>query len=89
MAIVLQLSLCLYELQGSVVCVNDHYLSQNVMLPFLTSLDNRIHFFVISGILPDCVEKCLTMICHWMPMLSKDYPNGIVRGICLNLKWIV
>jgi hypothetical protein len=33
MAIVLQLPLCLYELQGSVVCVDDCFLSQNVMFP--------------------------------------------------------
>jgi hypothetical protein len=89
MAIVLQLPLCLYELQGSVVCVDDCFLSQNVMLPLPTSLHNGIHFFVISGILPDCVRKCLTMICHWMPMLSKDCPNSIVRGICLDLKWLL
>ena len=55
MAIVLQLPLCLYELQGSVVCVDDRFLSQNVMLPLPTSLHNGIHFFVISGILSDCV----------------------------------
>jgi hypothetical protein len=89
MAIVLQFPLCLYELQGSVVYVDDHFLSQNVMIPLPKSLHNGIHFFVISGILPDCVEKCLTVICHWIPMLSKDFPNSIVRGICLNLKWLL
>jgi hypothetical protein len=89
MAIVLQLPLCLYELQGSVVYVDDHFLSQNVMLPLPTSLHNGIHFFVISGIISDCVGKCRTVICHWMPMLSKDYPNSIVKGICLDLKWLL
>ena len=32
MAIILQLPFCLYELQGLVVCVDDRYLPQNVML---------------------------------------------------------
>jgi len=89
MAIVLQLPLCLYELQGSVVCVDDHILSQNAILPLSSSLHNGIHIFVISGILLDCVEKCLIVICHWMPLLSKGCPNIIVRGICLDLKWLL
>jgi hypothetical protein len=38
MAIVLQLPLCLYELQGSMVFVDDHFLPQNVMLPFSESI---------------------------------------------------
>ena len=81
MAIILQLPLCLYELQGLVVCVDDRFFSQNVMLPLPTRLHNGIHFFVLSGILPDCVRKCLTVICHRMPMLSKNCPNGIVVGL--------
>jgi hypothetical protein len=89
MVIVLQLSLCLYELQGSVVCVDDCFLSQNVMLPLLASLHNGIHLFIISGILLGYVEKCLTVICHWMPVLSNDFPNSIVEGICLDLKWLL
>ena len=56
MAVIIQLPLCLYELQGSVVCVDDCFLPQNVMLPLLTRLHNGIHFFVISGMLADCVR---------------------------------
>ena len=56
MAIVLQLPLCLYELKGSVVCLDDRFLPQNVMLPLSTSLHNGIHFFVISEILANCVR---------------------------------
>lgn len=52
MAIILQLPLCLYELQGSAVCVDDRFLPKNVMLPLLAC--NGIHIFVISGILSDC-----------------------------------
>ena len=64
MAIILQLPLRLYELQGSVVCVDDCFLPQNVMLPLSTSLHNGIHLFVISGILTNCVRQCLVVICH-------------------------
>jgi hypothetical protein len=89
MAIILQLPLCLYELQGLVVCLGDRFLPQNVMLPLLESLHNGIHFFFISGILSDCVGQYRTVICHWMPLLSKNYLNSIVRGICLDLKWLL
>ena len=42
MVIVLQISLCLYELQGSVVCVDDHFFPQNVMLRLTIDLHNGI-----------------------------------------------
>ena len=71
------------------VCVDDCFIPQNIMLPLSTGLHNGIHLFVISGILPNCFWKCLTMICHYMPLLSKDYPNSIVKGICLDLKWLL
>ena len=48
MVIVLQLPLCLYELQGFVVCVDDCFLLYNVMLPLPTGLHNGIHLFVIG-----------------------------------------
>jgi hypothetical protein len=64
MVIILQLPLCLYELQGSVVCVDDCFLPQNVMLPLSSSMHNGIHFFVISGIISNCVEQCRTVICQ-------------------------
>ena len=59
MAIILKLPLCLYELHGSMVCVDDCLLPQNVMLPLLTSLHNGIHFFFISGVLVNYVEQSL------------------------------
>ena len=34
-------------------------------------------------------QKFLTMICHWMSLLNKNCPNSIVRGICLDLKWLL
>jgi len=55
MAIVLQLPLCLYELQGLVICVDDSFLPQNVIIPLSESLHNVIHIFVISGIFSDYI----------------------------------
>jgi hypothetical protein len=78
MAIILQFPLCLYELQGSVVYVDDRFLSENVMLPLSASLHNALHLFVISWMLPDYVGECLTVIRHRMPLLTKDCPNIIV-----------
>ena len=55
MAIVLQLPLFFYELQGLVVYVYDHLFPHNVMLPLLVDLHNGIHLFFIGGIISDCV----------------------------------
>jgi len=55
MAIILQFHLGLYELEGLVVYVDDHFLPQNVMFPLSAGLHNGTHFFIIIGILPDCV----------------------------------
>ena len=89
MVIILQLSLCLYELQGSVICVDEFFLPQNIMLSLSVGLHNGIHLFVVGGILLDCVSKCFTVICHWMPLVGKNFTNSIVVGICLNLKWLL
>ena len=42
MAIVLQLSLCMYEVQGLVVYVDDHFPHQNLMLAFFLGFHNGI-----------------------------------------------
>jgi hypothetical protein len=55
MAVVLQLSLCLYELQRLVIHVDDHLLSQNVMFPLTTCLYNGIHFIVIGGVFSESI----------------------------------
>jgi len=89
MVIVLQISLCLSKLKRSVFSVDDHLLPHNVMLPLSASLHDGIDLFIIGGILPNCIEKCLTMIGHWIPMLGEDYTNSIVRGVCLNFKWLL
>jgi hypothetical protein len=50
MVVILQLPLCLYELQRLVISVDDCLLSQNVMFPLTTGLHNGIHLFVIGGV---------------------------------------
>lgn len=49
MAIMLQLPLCMYELQGSMAHVDDHFLPHNVILPLTACRHNGMHFFVVSG----------------------------------------
>lgn len=51
-------------------------------------LYNRKHLFIVSGILLDCIWKCLTMILQWIPLLDKNYTNNIVGGIRLDFKWL-
>jgi hypothetical protein len=55
MAVVLQLPLCLYELQRLVISVDDCLLSQNVMFPLVKGLYNGIHFLVVGGVCPDSI----------------------------------
>ena len=55
MVVILQLPLCLYELQRLVISVDDCLLSQNVMFPLMTSLHNGIHFFFIGGVFSDSI----------------------------------
>jgi hypothetical protein len=52
MAFVLQLPMCLYELQRLVISVDDCLLSQNVMFPLTSGLHNGIHFLIIGGVFP-------------------------------------
>jgi len=89
MAFILQLPLCLYKLERSVIGVYDHLFPKNAMFSLSVSLHNRIHLFIIGGVLLNCIRKCLTMIGHWMHVLGEDNTNSIVRGICLNLKWLL
>jgi len=64
MAIILQLPLCWYKLTRLVIGVDDHLLPWNVVLPLLESLHDGLHLFIIGGVLPNCIKKCLTMIGH-------------------------
>jgi hypothetical protein len=86
MAVILQFPLCLYELHRLVISVDDRLLSQNVMFPLMTGLYNGIHFLVIGGVFLDSILECLTMVCHWMTILSENCTYNIVRCISLNLE---
>jgi hypothetical protein len=55
MVIVLQLPLCLYELQTLMINVDDHLLSQNVMFPLTTGLYNGILLLIIGGVFSDSI----------------------------------
>ena len=56
MVFILQFPLGLYELQGSLVYVDDRFLPENLILSLSAGLHNGIHLSVISGILLDCVS---------------------------------
>jgi hypothetical protein len=53
MEIILQSPMCLYELQGIVINVDDRLLSQNAIFPLPTGLYNGIHFLIIGLVFPD------------------------------------
>jgi hypothetical protein len=89
MASILEFSLCLYELQRLVISVYDHLFLQNVMFPFMTGLENGIHFLVIGGVFTDYIGECLTMVCHRMPVMSENCTHNIVKCISLNLEWLL
>ena len=51
MAVILQFSLCLHELQWLMMNVDDCLLPKNVMSPLTTGLHNGVHLFVVSRVL--------------------------------------
>jgi hypothetical protein len=53
MEVVMQLPLCLYELQMLVISVDDCLISHKVMFPLTTRLYNGIQFIVIGGVFLD------------------------------------
>ena len=53
MAVILQFSLCLHELQWLMISVDDCLLPKNVMSPLAVGLHNGVHFFVVSRVLTD------------------------------------
>jgi hypothetical protein len=53
MAIILQFSLSLHELQWLMISVDDCLLPNNVMSPLAVGLHNGLHFFVVSRVLTD------------------------------------
>jgi hypothetical protein len=52
---ILQLPLCLYDLQKLVISVYDCLFSQNIMFPLTTCFHNVTHFLVIVGVFLDSI----------------------------------
>lgn len=78
MAIILRLLLCLHKLKRMVICVDNHLLPQNIMLPLSVGLNNRLHILIIGGVPTDNIKECLTAIGHHVPLLSEDCTNNII-----------
>jgi hypothetical protein len=55
MVVILQFSLCLHELQRLMISVDDCLLPENVIPPIKEGLYNKVHFFVISGVITNHV----------------------------------
>jgi hypothetical protein len=53
MAVILQFSLYLHELQWLMISVDDGLLPKNVMSPLVAGFHNGVHFFVVSRVLMD------------------------------------
>jgi hypothetical protein len=51
MAIILQFTLCLHELQRLMISVDYCLLLENLMPPLVASLHNEVNFFIINGVL--------------------------------------
>jgi hypothetical protein len=54
-AIILQFSLCLHELQWIMISVDDCLLPKNVMSPLVTGFHNGVHLFFVSRVLMDII----------------------------------
>jgi hypothetical protein len=79
----------MHELKRLAINVDDHFLAQNLMLPLFTCLHNGVHFFVISGIPVKNMRQCFNMIGNGISLLSEDDNDNIVKGIRLNIKWLL
>jgi len=55
MAVILQFSLCLHELQWLMINVDDCLLPKNLMYPLVVGLYNGVHFLVVSRVLADSI----------------------------------
>jgi hypothetical protein len=55
MAVILQFSLCLHELQWFMISVDDCLLPNNLMSPLAVGLYNGVHFLVVNRVLTDSI----------------------------------
>jgi hypothetical protein len=51
MAVILQFSLCLHELQWLMISVDDCLLPQNLISPLAAGFYNGVHFLVVSRVI--------------------------------------
>jgi len=71
------------------IFIDDCLLPHNIIFPLSIGMHDIRHFLIISGVLSNSIREHLTVIGHYMPLLSEDYTNSILEGICLNLKWLL
>jgi hypothetical protein len=55
MAVILQFSLCLHELQWLMMSVHDCLLPKNLMSQLVVGFHNGVHFFVVGRLLMDSI----------------------------------
>jgi hypothetical protein len=55
MAVILQFSLCLFELKWLMINVDDCLPPKNVIYPLAVGLYNGLHFFFVSRVLTDSI----------------------------------
>jgi hypothetical protein len=55
MAVILQFSLCLHEMQWLMISVDDYLLPKNVISPLESCFHNGLKFFVVSRVLTDSI----------------------------------
>ena len=60
-----------------------------IMLPLLAGLHNGVHLLIIGRVSLDNIREGFTVIGHNMFLLSEDCTITIVRGFCVNLKWLL
>jgi hypothetical protein len=51
-------------------------------------MHNGVYIFVIVVIFVNNIRHYFIIIGHWMSFISEDHIDSIVKGICLNLKWL-
>jgi hypothetical protein len=71
------------------ISVDDYFLSQNITLPLSECLHSEVLLLVIGGIPGNNIKECLDVIGHWISMLNEDCTNSIVKGIYLNIEWLL
>jgi hypothetical protein len=75
-----------YELQSLVIVVQDKFLWNNVVSPFIQGLNYSIKFFIICRVLSLSLIQLLIEICNWFIILAQDCSNCNSTCITFHLK---